>query len=971
MPNNPSLDPQRTVDHSPTPEASSTVDGTTVPHAPAPPADAPTIPGYTITAEIAKGGMGRVYAGRERTLDREVAIKTLLPGANPERFVVEAKITARLPHPGIPPVHALGTLADGSPYLAMKLIHGRTLADLLTERPTPLYELPRFVQMFEQIAQAVGFAHSRGIIHRDLKPLNVMVGAFGEVQVMDWGLAKDMQKDEVGRMKDEGSKDPADSSFIHHPSSLDVTQAGTILGTPGYMAPEQARGEAVDARADVFALGAMLAAILTGKPAFVWPSQRETIDQAARANLGDVRERLTNSGADGELIALALRCLSANAEERPSDGREVASEVSGYRAGVEARLKRAETERAEALVRETEQRKRRRVLFGAGLVVGVALLTGLGVSLWQMNVARQERDAKGLALDAETKARQDEAAARRRAFAALRSMTDVFDKRFAQAVVLTDDDKAFIRGIIQQFDAFAAIQGDDADSRAIRAEGRARVGRMRNRLSEMKEAEQDFNAALDIHKQLAADFPARPEFRQELARTHLGRGNLLRATARPAEAEKDYDAAVGIQKQLAADFPTRPEFRQDLARSHLNRGNLMKDMGRLKEMEQDYDAAVGIQKQLAADFPNQPEFRQDLGMSHTNRGNLRSTTGRPKEAEQDYDAALSIQKQLAADFPNLPEFRLHLASTHMNRGILLMSMRRLEEAEQDYDAALGIHKQLAADFPTRPEVRQELSRSHINRGNLLHAMGRLKEMEQDYDVGLGIQKQLATDFPTRPEFRQELAASLTNRGNLLLLTGRLKEAKQDYDTALSIQKQLADDFPNQPDLRNELANTCISLALLHHKRGDMAAAKRRLLEGRPHHLAALKANPRHPDYRRFYRNHLAMLTIVHAGLLEKDEAIRTAETRRDVGWAPPADAFDAAGRLSQCLPIVSEHAKLNETQRKEETQFYTDAALKMLRAAVAKGYRDAAKLKSDPDFASLRERPEFQKLLAELEAMGK
>lgn len=154
------------------------------------PPGTPTIPGYHITAEIAKGGMGRVYAGHDLTLDREVAIKTLLSGADAERFVVEAKITARLPLPNIPPVYALGTLDDGTLWLAMKYIRGQTLAKLLASRrreSADSSELSRFLQIFEQICQAVGFAHAQGIIHRDLKLLNIMVGSFGEVQVMDWG----------------------------------------------------------------------------------------------------------------------------------------------------------------------------------------------------------------------------------------------------------------------------------------------------------------------------------------------------------------------------------------------------------------------------------------------------------------------------------------------------------------------------------------------------------------------------------------------------------------------------------------------------------------------------------------------------------------------------------------------------------------------------------------------------------------
>jgi len=143
------------------------------------------VPGYRVLREIARGGMGKVLAAHDLSLDREVALKVLLPGAPADRFVRESKITARLPHPGIPPVHALGKLGDGSPFLAMKLIAGQTLAGEMTTA-----DRPRLLQAFAQVCQAVAYAHSRGVIHRDLKPANVMVGAFGEVQVMDWGLAK-------------------------------------------------------------------------------------------------------------------------------------------------------------------------------------------------------------------------------------------------------------------------------------------------------------------------------------------------------------------------------------------------------------------------------------------------------------------------------------------------------------------------------------------------------------------------------------------------------------------------------------------------------------------------------------------------------------------------------------------------------------------------------------------------------------
>jgi tetratricopeptide (TPR) repeat protein len=279
---------------------------------------------------------------------------------------------------------------------------------------------------------------------------------------------------------------------------------------------------------------------------------------------------------------------------------------------------------------------------------------------------------------------------------------------------------------------------------------------------------------------------------------------------------------------------------------------------------------------------------------------------------------------------------------------------------------VSIYKQLAADFPSRPEFRQELAASQNNRGILLCDTGRFKEAERDHDQALSIRKQLAADFPSRPESRVDLCRSYNNRGELLRATGRLKEAERDLGQSLSIRKQLAADSPNEPDLQNEVAGTCVNLALVHLQQRNWAEAKRLLLEGRPHHLAALKANPQEPSFRQFYRNHLMVLTKVHVGLLEQEDAVRTAETCRDLGWNPAADAYDAACFLSRCIPVVAQHAKLDDKQRQEAAQFYSDAALKLLREAVSKGYKDVAHLKKDTDLAPLRQREDFQKLVTEL-----
>jgi hypothetical protein len=163
----------------------------------------------------------------------------------------------------------------------------------------------------------------------------------------------------------------------------------------------------------------------------------------------------------------------------------------------------------------------------------------------------------------------------------------------------------------------------------------------------------------------------------------------------------------------------------------------------------------------------------------------------------------------------------------------------------------------------------------------------------------------------------------------------------------------------------------VNLAFFQQRQGNPAAAKRLLLEGRAHQLAALAANPRHPTYRQFYRNHLNLLTWVHATLLEPEDAVRTAETCRDLGWNAPADAYDAACFLSQCVPIAAKHSRLDDTQRREAAQFYGDAAMKLLRDAVRKGYKDVPHLKKDTDLVPLRQWEDFRKLVAELEGRGK
>jgi serine/threonine protein kinase len=338
----------------------------------APPASPP---GYELLEEIGRGGMGIVYRARDTALGRDVAVKLLsqrypADSSTAQRFLSEARITGQLQHPGIPAVHQVGTLADGRPFLAMKLIKGSTLESILKNRPDPSADRGRLLAIFEAVCQAVGYAHAHRIIHRDLKPANVMVGAFGEVQVMDWGLAKVLGEETPATPEARAEEETrAWTQVSPTPETGSHTQAGSLVGTPAFIPPEQAVGqiERVNERSDVFGLGALLAVVLTGQPPYVGETSESVRIQAVRGKLEDCFARLNASGAEPELVALCKRCLAFEPAERPAAAGAVAAAVAGMRAAADERARRAELERVRALgeqataaARSAERRKRRR-----------------------------------------------------------------------------------------------------------------------------------------------------------------------------------------------------------------------------------------------------------------------------------------------------------------------------------------------------------------------------------------------------------------------------------------------------------------------------------------------------------------------------------------------------------------------------------------------------------------------------------
>ncbi len=317
---------------------------------------------YRIVGEIGRGGVGVVFKGRDGDLGRDVALKVLRSDLadHPEivqRFVEEAQIEGQLQHPGIVPVYGLGLQPDGRPYFAMKLVKGRTLSALLSERKADEPELPTYLPIFEQVCQAVAYVHARGVIHRDLKPGTILVGAFGEVLVVDWGFAK---------VLDQGGDSSVDSpapmttviATVRSGDGSSHSLAGSVMGTPAYMPPEQALGhvDSLDERSDVFSLGAILTEILTGAPAYTGEGLEKLV-KAAEADLVDANARLDSCGQDPELVKLARACLAPLRPDRPAHAGMVARAVTAYLTGVEERARKSELRAAKARAKAEEARQ--------------------------------------------------------------------------------------------------------------------------------------------------------------------------------------------------------------------------------------------------------------------------------------------------------------------------------------------------------------------------------------------------------------------------------------------------------------------------------------------------------------------------------------------------------------------------------------------------------------------------------------
>ena len=487
---------------------------------------------YAVEREIARGGMGRILRARDRRHGRVVAIKESL---RPEpdliaRFTREALITARLQHPAIVPVYEAGRWDNGDPFYAMKLVDGRSLSEELEERRTLVSRLALLPNLLA-VTEALAYAHTSGIIHRDLKPSNIIVGRFGETVVIDWGLAKDLS----GDVED----DPWPTRALADSPAL--TAAGHVIGTPAYMAPEQAEGAMVDHRADVYALGAIIYHLLSGCPPYVGKSSAEVLDAVVDGPPMPVRKRI--AGVPMDLAAIVDRAMARNVDERYPTAKELAEDLRRFQTG---QLVRTHEYSMVELVRRFLARHRGAVAVAAVMILAMVGLGAVAVDriVEERNIARTERARA-------EKLREIAMSRRSAAEDVVASLLDKIDRQadgLGKADLLAD----VSAGVMAYYDGADAVGELDSERR---------TGIMRL-LAKAHQRQGHFDLAVLAYRKAIAEANRMAEMRPEardvpllIADSHNRIGEMLNTRGQAKNAEGELRQAIAIVEALPVDDP--------------------------------------------------------------------------------------------------------------------------------------------------------------------------------------------------------------------------------------------------------------------------------------------------------------------------------------------------------------------------------------------------------------------------------
>jgi serine/threonine-protein kinase len=968
---------------------------------------------YALLRVHATGGIGRVWLARDDQIGRDVALKELRPEhagqtAHCTRFLREARITGQLEHPGIVPVYELAR-RPGNQHLfyTMRFVQGQTLSSAARtyrkhrEAGTAgALELRGLINAFVAVCNAVSYAHARGVVHRDLKGDNIILGDFGEVIVLDWGLAKvlDRAEEDVGMPVVQADTNSA---------SMDTLQ-GEIMGTPAFMAPEQAAGQSdrIDQRSDVYGLGAILYEVLTGQAPFSGSSPVEVL-QTVREKEPD-RPRRVWSGVPPALEAICLRALAKKPEDRYVSARALAQDTQRWLADEPVE---AYPEPLAAKLARWGRRHKTAVAAAAALLLTAVVALACSTAL----IAREQKHTEQARLAEQEQREQAQRSLEMACRAVDEMLTEVGQNRLSELPGMDSVRRELLHKALTFYEQFLEQKSNDPRLRLETGRAYRRLAAIYQMLGQPPKGLEASTAALEILNLLATDFPDRTDYQYELARCHQTQGQLLDDSGRYAEELAEQRETRRIFAELSRQNPDEPVYSEALADGNNNLGNVLKVMEQRAEAADAYRQALRSYRQLAERFPANLEYRHaqarvqnnlglllmatrqyqdavavyheginnlnqlvtrppaksdhllELAILQNNLGRARAAAGQLSDAEAAYRHAAKILTRLVNDFPTRPDYRMEFANNFSYLVPVLDGLERPAEAEKVCRQAQNLLQRLASDFPGRPDYRHGLACTYTNLGVLLRDAKKYDEAESAYREAVRLLSELASTLD-RPLFRQTLAASLTQLAQLLQARGRTSAAVQMTRQVVEVWERLAGDFDTNPDYQSGLGMSLHNLARLLDEQGQMTEARRLLEQAIEHQQAALRLNGERQVYRKALGDHYRGLG---EACLRSGDATAAARAALEMYRLLPEDAYPAACLLARSTAAVVKNAGLPESTRKELAQSYGDQAVKLLREAVEKGLNNLSEIEHNTDLGVLHDRPDYRRLLTELNTKTK
>jgi serine/threonine-protein kinase len=797
---------------------------------------------YTVLGLHARGGLGRICLARDDTLGRTVALKEIDPKAadDPDcrqRFLNEAALTAQVEHPGVVPIYSLGEDREGRPFYAMKFVHGRTLAAAIADyhaSPT-LLTFRDLLRRFVDVCLAVAFAHSRGVIHRDLKPANIMLGEYGETQVLDWGLAKRVQP------LAESAEARATAAPEWAATDEGLTMAGQVLGTPAYMSPEQAEGDiaAVGPATDISALGAILYELLSGQAPYVGAT-REVLSQV---RLGPPRS-LAQSGRQipRALEAVCEKAMARRPADRYTSASALAREVERWLADEPVEAYR---EPWHARLGRWARQHRTFVAASAALLLAAVVALSISTVLIGREQNRTER-----ALE---QARTNEAEARENLRLA-REAVDEYCTRVSEQRLLHQPGMEGLRKELLQtaqayYQKFVQQQGQDPEFRVGLARAYNRLALLTAVIDSASEAVPLYQQAATIFEQLIAEEPANADHRNELGNVYNSLSIVEKRLGHREEAQTAAHKALVLREELVREHPGHETYHHNLAISYFNAGLSKSSARSSTEVEKLYHKAQELEEQLVKDHPLTKPYQSQLAIIANSLGVLYRERGQFTEAVKAHKQAVTLRQNLVQLSPQDTTYRSYLAESHNNLGSLYWEKGQIAEAREALDKARELYGELAHDHPQVTSYQENLATVLTNLSVLRPAPSGTRESEAQLQQALEIWTRLTREHPKVVDYRYDLADCHMQRGIFFSTTVQAGRCVAEYDKAIAILEQLSSDDPSNRSYRWDLVRGHFSRAQYYKDIDQTVPASHDYRKVIALLQALLQEDPKRLDYR--------------------------------------------------------------------------------------------------------------------------